>query len=83
MIKFAGTHDHRLTIGLGLSRANCERLMMGKPIAFNLQDMNPKFPDLTIMLLGGETEEAIKDELVKAGKITPQTTIKEIRHGEI
>lgn len=58
-------------LGLGLSRGNCEKLLAGKPIFIDLKVMmmrienNPDLNDATILIFGGETEEAMQNELRK------------------
>lgn len=44
---------------LGLSRINCERLLAGDPIK-----PLPIGPNVELLVVGGETEDAIKKELV-------------------
>lgn len=62
MIKFLGTRAGRPLLGFGLSRANCEKLLEGRPIFIDpkvmLMDVE-KLPDLneaTLLIFGGETE---------------------------
>ena len=52
---------------LGLSRANCERLLQGLPIYIETADLNRLGlpPNMEVVLTGGETEEAIVAELEK------------------
>jgi hypothetical protein len=67
MIKASATTDRgaKLVI-IGLSRANCELLLAGKPIAFQGTDVELHTdPPTHILLVGGETEEAIAEELKK------------------
>lgn len=71
MIKFLAERDGRPMIGLGLSRANCKKLLEGKPIFIDLQVMMidvKSIPDLnqaTILIFGGETEESMQREIEK------------------
>lgn len=66
MLKFLGTLGGRPTIGLGLSRANCGRLLEGKPIFIDLRVMLmdveklPNLNEATILIFGGENEEAMQ-----------------------
>jgi len=74
MIKFSGdSQDDGRLIGVGLSRGNCERLLAGIPISLDLRkDFNIPWRGL-ILLMGGENEQAIADEM--APWITPDTKI--------
>lgn len=71
MIKFLAHRDGRPMIGLGLSKGNCQKLLEGRPIFIDLKVMMmdcEKLPDLneaTILIFGGETEEAMQEELGK------------------
>jgi len=72
MIKFHGTAtDGGELIGIGLSRKNCERLLAGKPIHFKLEDMAGSGLTLKgeVLIVGGETEQSITDELHRAGAL--------------
>jgi hypothetical protein len=64
MIKFTGiTKDGGRLIGLGLSRANCERLLFHRPIKIDLRsDLNIPWKG-EILLLAGETEATLTHEL--------------------
>lgn len=65
MIKaVAATSDGTVVI-LGLSRENCKRLVAGQPISVKLAELDPRLPELTILLMGGETEETMAAELGK------------------
>lgn len=71
MIKFLGERMGRPTLGLGLSRENCERLLKGKPIFIDLKVMmmdcnpEPNLNEATIFIFGGDTEEKLVAELKK------------------
>lgn len=72
MIKFHGTaEDGSELIGIGLSRANCSRLLAGKPIHIKLEDMAGSGLTLKgeILIIGGETEESITMEMHKTGAL--------------
>ncbi len=74
MIKFHGTSpDDREMLGLGLSRKNCERLLAGQPIFIDLDKMASAGSGLkmrgVILIIGGETEEAMTDEMHKGGAL--------------
>ncbi len=69
MIKAAAPgKDGARVLLLGLSRSNTDRLAAGKPIIINAVEMVAMgFPAMTIALLGGETEDAIVEEIRSAG----------------
>lgn len=48
---------------LGLSRENCTSLLDGKPIAVKMRELSTDLPDISILIVGGETEDAIAAEL--------------------
>ena len=50
---------------LGLSAENCRRLVAGQPIAVRADHVDPRLPALNVLLVGGETEEAIAAEIGK------------------
>jgi hypothetical protein len=56
---------------LGLSRVNCERLLMGQPIVVKCTEIGLTF-NLDIILMGGETELKIMAELKTAGMEFPE-----------
>ncbi len=73
MVKFSGVTNEgkgRL-IGIALSRKNCEKLLDGQPIAFDLaelglrvQPVGEPYPLLGhVVIVAGETEQEIMDEL--------------------
>jgi hypothetical protein len=67
MVKATAITDRgaRLVI-IGLSRANCELLLAGKPIAFQGSDVSlDTEPATNFLLVAGETEDAIAEELKK------------------
>ncbi len=63
MIKYTMHGDRSLIVGLGLSRGNMKKLMEGKPILVNLQDLGVTDP-IEIFIHFGETEQALKDEVI-------------------
>ena len=72
MIKFHGVaSDGGELIGIGLSRENCTRLLAGKPIHIKLSDMAQTGLQLRgeILIIGGETEQSITDELHSMGAL--------------
>ena len=60
---------------LGLSRLNCEKLLEGRPIHIELSLLGLP-TTLEVLLVGGETEEAIRLELEK-GLAGEKSSIKE------
>ena len=58
-------------LGLALSRANCERLLAGRPILIRLESFRENGSDLPwrgdIVILAGETEAAIADQMMRHG----------------
>lgn len=82
MIKAAGTNLEKgcHMILIGLSRGNCEKLLAEEPIQFNLESMG--LPPMDILIMGGETEEAMYKELKGYGlldnaKINEDVTLKD------
>lgn len=64
MIKATGgSQDGTPILILGLSRKNTVRLLAGKPIRVRADHVDPRLPALNVVLMGGETEEAIAAEL--------------------
>jgi len=55
--------DGKALLVLGLSRKNTELLLEGRPISVELMGLIGK--EATILLVGGETEEAIAAELAE------------------
>lgn len=48
---------------LGLSAENCRRLIAGQPIVVRADHVDPRLPRINVILVGGETEDAIAAEL--------------------
>lgn len=68
MIKSAGTlTDGRPFLALGLSDENWVRLRAGKPIVLNLRDIHANLPDMKLVVLGGDTEASLTDDLRAVG----------------
>jgi hypothetical protein len=63
-----GTHPVLL---LGLSRLNCERLLAHQPIKFDTTELG--LPAMTVVIMAGETEDAITAQLQVHGLITDDT----------
>lgn len=71
MIKATGRQaDGKPFVLLGLSRENCRRLLEGQPIKIDMADLGQ--PERgTVLICAGETEEAVKRELIEAGLELP------------
>jgi hypothetical protein len=67
MIKFHGRGPQGDLYGFGLSAGNVEYLKQGKPIVIDMREMGVS--NMTIVLLYGETEETIAEELKKYGAL--------------
>lgn len=65
MIKAAKHGPDGSTILIGLSRMNTVKLLEGKPIKFDGRKLG--LPNITVLIVGGETEEAIIQELLDSG----------------
>lgn len=73
MLKFTATKgDGGKIVGLGLTRANIERMMAGQPVLVHARDLNLPY-DLDITLIFGEDEAAIEKMLRDGGMIGPNT----------
>ncbi len=69
MIKAIGQNkEGRTVVFLGLSRMNTQRLHDDKPIVVRLTELDPRLPDLDVVLLAGETEEAIAAQFASVHK---------------
>lgn len=72
MIKASATSkEGRKMMLLGLSKKNVEKLMEGLPIQF---DMSPFGFEGLCVIVGGETEDTITDQLKEAGFTLPEAT---------
>ena len=67
MIKFTGMNGCKPLLGLGLSRGNCAKLLDGQPIVIECGELG--LAPLTILLMGGETEESMAVELLQGGAL--------------
>lgn len=70
MLKFSGRsgeESERRIIGIGLSAGNLRRLQQGQPIAFRTEEIGITGYD--VMVVFGETEEAIYKELDSTGHL--------------
>lgn len=83
MIKFvARKNDGNLILGIGLSKANTEKLVAGQPILIPYETLAEYLglalsgiEEFDLLLLGGETEDDIKEELEPL--ISPNTIVRE------
>lgn len=70
MIKALGKDGNgRTALFLGLSRKNTERLLQGKPIVVRLDELDATLPGMDVVLLGGETEADITEDLRSIGPL--------------
>lgn len=61
MIKAAGADgDGNPLLLLGLSRANCDRLVAGQPIKIDMAKLG--LPPGIVLLIGGETEDDVTED---------------------
>lgn len=63
MIQAVASGPGGTLVFLGLSRENTRRLLADQPIRVRLQDLDAGLPEVTVILLGGETEEDIAEDL--------------------
>jgi hypothetical protein len=63
VIKAVGTGRGGPVVFLGLSRENTRRLLANQPIRVRSRELHADLPDLTVVLLGGETEDDIAEDL--------------------
>lgn len=65
-----GKPDGSRTLLLGLSDENWRRLRQeDRPVAVNLQDLDPTLPPLTVVVCAGATEDEIYEDLRARVKI--------------
>ncbi len=70
MIKAVGTgRTGRPLVVLGLSDENWARLRAGRPILVELAELSPTLPALSVVLLGGDTEQSLMDDLRALGPL--------------
>lgn len=67
MIKAAGTLGGKPALILGLSGENMARLMAGEPIMLDAATLG--LPEMTVVVVGGRTEDAIVADLRKHGLV--------------
>lgn len=64
MLKAAGrTASGRPLLVLGLTGENMARLMAGEPMLIHAHTLGKDFPELTAVLVGGKTNEAIRGDI--------------------
>lgn len=74
MIKFTLTSPAgRRVMGLGLSDENIERLKNKQPILFDAGEIG--VPGLDVLIMHGETEDSIKEELRAKFKIKKEVDL--------
>lgn len=71
MIKASGkTGDGKPLLILGLSRENLDRLPLNQPIAIRPEQLAELgMPEMTIVILGGETEQDIAEDISALGGV--------------
>lgn len=69
MIKAVSGSKDAPVVFLGLSRENTVRLLANQPIPVKLRELHPDLPDVTVVLLGGETEAEIAEDLRALGGV--------------
>lgn len=68
MIKAVGRNKLGVPqVFLGLSDENWKRLREGQPILVSTQALDPDLPAMQIVLLGGETEDSLVEDLRALG----------------
>lgn len=80
MIKFIGHRggSGRSVLGIGLTRANCERLQAGQPIHFHAEQMDVASLQVQeVMIFFGETEATMEADFRKAGLLETAQVIDE------
>lgn len=64
MIKAISGPAHHPTVWFGLSGENMTRLMADEPILIKLKELHPDLPNIEIVILGGKTEDSIRQQLI-------------------
>jgi hypothetical protein len=76
MIIARGSSNGGELLILGLSHGNINRLLAGQPMRMTRQTHGDGVPDgWTIVIMAGESEQALEQVLRQAGALGPQTTI--------
>lgn len=78
MIKFRAQHPDGETVGFGLSHANLIRLLVGEPILIDMESLGYESGDgpRRVMIFAGTTEDDMTKQLVEAGGVDADTTIR-------
>lgn len=65
MIKALGRNGdgEPASLFLGLSRENTKRLHDNKPIMFRLRDVQPDLPDISVVIMAGESNDELMEDL--------------------
>lgn len=69
MIKAVARGPASTNVILGLSDGNWARLRKGEPILVRLRELDPDLPDIGVILLGGETEQSLAEDLRVLGPV--------------
>jgi hypothetical protein len=75
MLKATGrTASGRPLLILGLAGENMARLMAGEPILIHAHAISRNMPEMTVVVLGGKTEDAIRNDVQQhlVGKLVDQ-----------
>lgn len=59
MIGFLGTVEEKPAVGLVVNEADLQRLRAGEALIIPLRDIAPHAPDVTVLLVPGDTPEAL------------------------
>lgn len=77
MIKyFTISNDGRKQFYIGLSTRNLEKLRENLPIHFNKEELGRPMDFDDVFIYWGDTEESMRDELVKLGLVDKNTIIR-------
>jgi hypothetical protein len=82
VIKFQATNQEngRRILGIGMSHGNVKKLMEGKPIHFNAEDMGLSSIAVSeVLIYVGETEESMRADLEKNGYLEGTRIIEQQR----
>lgn len=78
MIKGAAGTVASPVILLGISGENFTRLLSDEPILVKLKDLHPSLPDVSIVLIGGMTDDDLVNQLQE--NVPGFDPISDIRH---
>ena|SRR5260370_963673 len=73
MLKFSGNNRQtgKPVLGIGLTRENCEDLLLGNPIKIDLGD-GDRLPVLSLVIFAGETDEDMTKAMLDGDAIRPE-----------